>query len=84
VLLPIDVEKDFIEVPFVAGLRTTATELVRILLPKLPTPLSDRLVRHDDPALGQQLFHIAKIQGEAEVEPDGMSDDVLRKTKTFV
>jgi hypothetical protein len=69
VLLPLEFEKDLVEVPFVAQLRTTPTELVRNLLPGLPTPLMDRLVRHDHTACCEQRLDLPKAELEAEGEP---------------
>ncbi len=82
--LAVDREKDLIKMPFVARLRTAATQLVRILLAKFLTPLADRLVGHDDPTSGHQLFNIAIAEREAVVEPDRVRDDLGRKSIAFI
>jgi hypothetical protein len=48
--LPIDGEEHLIQVPFVTWSRPSAPELIGIGLPKLPTPLPDRFIGHDDSA----------------------------------
>jgi hypothetical protein len=39
--LTVDGQKDFIQVPFIPGLRATPTQAIGIILPKLATPLTD-------------------------------------------
>jgi hypothetical protein len=65
--LPIDGEEHLIKVPFVTWSRPSAPELIGIGLPKLPAPLPDRFIGHDDSAGEQQFFHIAVAEAEAEV-----------------
>jgi hypothetical protein len=67
VRLPIDGEEHLIKVPCVTWARASAPELMGIGLPKLPTPLPDRFIGHDDPAGEQQFFHIAVAEAAAEV-----------------
>ena len=52
--LPIDRKEDFIQMPLVAWLRASASELIGISLAEFPTPLADRLIGDDDPAREQQ------------------------------
>jgi hypothetical protein len=40
--------------------------------------LLDRLIRHKDSALGEQIFDISKAQTEAMVSPDCIADDLVR------
>jgi hypothetical protein len=70
--------------PFVTGLRTKASELMGILLAKLPTPFADRLIRHDDPTGEQEFFHIAVAEAEPVLEPDAMADDLDRKAVMLI
>jgi hypothetical protein len=51
--------------PLVAGPRTTATQLIHILLAKLVAPFPNRFIRHTHSALQQDFFHIAEAQAEA-------------------
>jgi hypothetical protein len=79
VMLALDCEKYLIHLPLVTRPRTAATELVGILLTKLPTPLPNRFIRHDHAAFKEELFHIAEAQAEAKVESYGVADDLHGK-----
>jgi hypothetical protein len=39
-------------------------------------PATNALIRNHNPALRQQVFHIAKAQGGSEVEPNRLLDDL--------
>jgi hypothetical protein len=69
-------EKYFIQMPLVTRLRATTSKLIGIWLPKLPAPLPDGFIRHDNTPGEQQLFDIAIAEAEAEVQPDAMADDL--------
>src|SRR5271169_4365496 len=62
--------------PFVAGAREPTTDPVGELLSKFARPLPHRFVADDDTARGQQLLHHAEAKREAEIQPDGMADDL--------
>jgi hypothetical protein len=47
-----------------------------------PTP--DRLVGDVKPSFGQQFLDVAVAQGEAEIEPDRVRDDLGREAMTAV
>lgn len=51
--LAIDLEKDFVSVPFVAWPRPSAAELIGVRLAELPSPLTDCFVGDDDAALSE-------------------------------
>jgi hypothetical protein len=76
--------EDLLEMPFVAGSWTAATQLMGILLPEFATPLPDGLVGHDDAADEQEFLHITIAQTETGVEPDPMADDLGRETVVLV
>src|SRR3954453_2084052 len=78
-LYPSNFEHDLIEMPFVADPGKSATDLVGEMLTELVRPLSDGFVGDDDAASRQQLLNHAKPEGEAEVQPDGMADDLGRE-----
>src|SRR5215471_10534033 len=82
--LAIDRQEDFIKMPFVPWLGASTLQLIRVILPKLATPLADRFVGHVDAAFEQQLLYIAVAQREAIVEPDPMADDLAGETVVFV
>src|SRR5262249_7745627 len=72
----IDGEKHLIQMPLVPWLGASTLQLIRVVLPKLQTPLADSLVRHVDAALEQEFLHVAITQREALVGPGAMADDV--------
>src|SRR5262249_20455214 len=71
--LPVDRQKDLVQMPLVPWLGASTLQLIRIVLPKLPTPLADGFMGDIDPAFEQQFLHVAIAQGEAVVEPDAMA-----------
>lgn len=73
---PGDLDGDFIEVPFIANPRQALPDLVREPLAKLRRPLPHRLVTDDDAAGGQHLLNHAQAEREAEVQPQGVADDL--------
>jgi hypothetical protein len=58
-LHPGNLERDLIQMPFVADLREAMTDLVGKLLAEFARPLSDGFVTDHDAAGGQQLLHHA-------------------------
>jgi len=54
--------------------------VVSINLAELEAPFSDRLIAESDTAHRQHLFNIAEAEGEAEVQPHGMTDDLGRES----
>jgi hypothetical protein len=71
-------------VPLVPTPRAAPAEFIGVHLPKLQAPLAHGFVGHDDPALGQKLFDIAKTEREAEIQPNSMADDFRRKAVASV
>src|SRR4051812_13709394 len=74
-----DHQAHFVEVPLVARTGQLAADLVGEVLAELARPLAHGLVAHVEAAGGQHLFHHAKAQRKAEVEPDGVADDLAWK-----
>jgi len=68
----------------IARLRTTATQPIGVILPKLPTPFADGFVGHGDTTFAQEFLHVAIAQGEAIVEPDAMTDNFTGKAVVLV
>src|SRR3712207_2961224 len=62
--------------PLVSGPRQPAPDLVGEALAELQAPLPYRLVADRDAAGCEDLVHMAQAQGRAEVEPDGIADDL--------
>jgi len=84
VMLTLNRQKHLIHMPLVAGPRTPATELIRILLTTLAAPLAEGLRRHDHSAFQQQLFHITEAQAEPKIQPHGVADDLCRKPMVLI
>ena len=82
--LAVDLEEDFIQVSLVARLRTTAAQLVSIDLAELETPLPQGFVGHVDAAGGEEFFDIAVAEGEPEIEPDSVGDNLSRVAVALV
>jgi hypothetical protein len=82
--LPMDREEDFIQMPRVAWLRASASELIGIGLAEFPTSLANCLIGDDDPAREQQFFDIAVAQAEPEIEPDRVADDLDWETVALI
>jgi hypothetical protein len=77
-------EYPLVEVPLVAGPRTAATELIRILLSEFAAPFANRFRAHDYTAFKQEFFNIAEAQAEPKVQPHGVADDLDRETMVLV
>jgi hypothetical protein len=75
VAFAVDGEKDFIQVPRVAGPGPPMPELIGVLLSKLAAPFTDGLVRHDHAACKQQLFDITVTETESIIEPHAVADN---------
>jgi hypothetical protein len=80
VLHPGDRQHDFVHVPLVPGCRQPAADLVGEHLAELQRPLADSFMADDDAARGQQFIDHPQAEREAEVEPNGMADDLGRET----
>ena len=52
--------------------------------PEASDPDPDRLVGHDDTALGEKFLDIAQAQREAQIEPNRVLDDRLREPEAVV
>src|SRR5262249_49769387 len=73
--------KDYFEVPLVLWLGASTLQLIRVVLPKFQTPLTDGFMADVDAAFEQQLLYIAVAQGKAVVEPDPMADDLISRVR---
>jgi hypothetical protein len=80
----IDGEKDFVQVPCVAGSGTPVPELMGIGVPELQAPLADGFVGHQDPTDEWPLVDIPIAQAEAVVQSDAVTDHVGWKTMVCV
>jgi len=85
-IMPYLVNRDahFIQVPRITWPGTPATEGMRIGLAKLAASLADGFVRYDHATDQQEFFPIAVAEREAEIQPDGMADDLPREAMMFI
>ena len=83
-LLTLNLHEDFVYVPDVTAPPKFPSNLPSVFCPELRAPEPDRLVGDDDSTLGEQVFDIPKAECESMVEPDTMTNDLGRKTMTFV
>src|SRR5215831_7523189 len=65
--------------PFVANPRKPTTDPVGERLAKFARPFPHRFVADDDAAGGQQLLDHTQTEREAEIQPDGVADDLARE-----
>ncbi len=70
-----DREEFLIQVPRTPRLWPSVSKLLGNGWAKLPAPLADRFIRHDDATGEEELFDVAVAETEAEIEPDAMADD---------
>ena len=64
ILLAVDFDDDFVEVPLIGGFGATVTNLIGIGLGKLPTPLADCFGANGDAAIEHHLLDILEAEGE--------------------
>jgi hypothetical protein len=74
-----DLERDLIEMPFVADAREPTTDPVGELLAEFARPLSHGFVAEDDAAGRQQLLYHTQPEREPEIQPDRVADDLGRE-----
>lgn len=83
-LLAFNLDDDFIEMPLIRRLRTTAANLVGIDLGKFEAPLADRFISNLDASIEHHFLDISETEGEGEIQPDAIGDDLGRKTMSFI
>ena len=78
------VHEELVEVPRIAQTTSSTPQLPSVVRTEFPTPLPNRLVGDNDPALGRKIFDITEAQAEPMIEPDGVADDLRRKSMSMV
>ena len=84
VLLALNSDNHFIEMPFICNVWAFVTKLIGILLPELPAPFPNRLICHLNPAIQHHFLNVSVAQGEGVVEPDAVADDFGGETMAMV
>jgi hypothetical protein len=75
ILLAIDSNEDFIQVPNIPQAALTPLQSSRLVWTELLTPQSNRFIRDDDSAFRENILNISEAQAETMVNPDGIADD---------
>src|SRR3954447_13760543 len=83
-LLAGNFEGNLVDIPFVSSRGQSAPDLVSERLAELEGLLPHALVADDDAAGGQHLLHHAQAEREAEIEPNGVTDDRGREAVTDI
>ena len=85
-IVPLLVNRDeyFIQVLLITRPGTPPTQLIGVLLAKLTTPFANSFVRDGYTTDEQDLFHIAVAERKAEIEPDGVANDLSGEAMMFV
>jgi hypothetical protein len=83
-LLAVDSNEDFVQVPNIAKATLTPLQFSGIVRTELPTPDSNRFIRDDDSPFHEKILDISEAQAETMVNPDGIADDFWRKTMTVI
>ena len=82
-LLTVDLCEDFIDNEYVAVSSLLSLQTTRIFGTKFDTPQPDRFATDSDTMLGDEIFDIS-VTWLYLVEPDGMRNDVRRKSVSFI
>jgi hypothetical protein len=79
--LPVAADRDdhLVKKPLAAWPRSPGAQIASELQPELQDPSPDCLVRNIQATFGQQLLDVAVAKREAQIEPDGVADDVRRE-----
>ena len=84
VVLAIQGDDHFIQVPFIAPSGLSAAQLMGEGLAELQAPLPQGLVGYEDTPGGESFFDVPKAQGEAKIEPDRVGDNLGREAVTAI
>ena len=76
----VDFQIDLVQMPRRARLRPTLSQLSRDHRSEMVHPTPNGLVRHLHSALRQQILDVAQAEGEPEVEPYRLMNDLRRET----
>jgi hypothetical protein len=74
-----DLQRNFAQMPLVAGSHSSSTQPCRKCGSELGAPLADGFVADDNPAFGEEILNVTKTEMEAKVQPHGVSDDLGRE-----
>ena len=80
----VDLQENFIQMPFITSSSTSSPEAIGIFLTEFVAPAPDRFVANHHTTCGHHLFYIPKAHAEPEVQPDAFRDDLFRESMPTV
>jgi len=83
-LLAVDRNDDFIEMPFVSVARGVSADPVGGVPPEFLRPSPNRFVADDDVARGEKIFDHSQAERKAKIEPDRIGDDFSGKAMAAI
>jgi len=84
VLFACDDDRNFVELPCVVELRRTSTNTAGEVPPEYLSSVSDGLVADDDSSRREHVLDHAKADGEAKIQPYGLTDHLGANAVTVV
>src|ERR1700738_3613262 len=79
-----EMNDDLVEMPYVMRRGRLAFQPARVVGAEFDRPASDRFAGYDNAALQQHFFDQTRAQRKTEIEPDGVCDDLGRKSVTLL
>src|SRR3954468_18221618 len=80
----VDLEEDFIQMPFIPGPSTTSPQTRSILFAKLLAPAPHRLIAEPYSPSRHHFFDIAEAHTEPEIKPNAVRNDRSRESMATV
>ena len=80
----VDLEKHFIQVPFVPQLGSSSLQFGGIRLAELVAPAADRLITDLHSTEGHHELDVSKAHAEVEIQPYALRDDLLGKAMAAI
>ena len=82
--LPGDPDDHLVEVPSRARAWAALPQLARDQRAEFQHPAPHRFIRDVEPTLGEQFLHVSVAQGEGEIKPDRVLNDLGRKAMAAI
>ena len=83
-LLAIDLYEDYIDVESVTVASMFSLQSSSVYSSEFDAPEADRFAADSDTAFSEKIFDISVAEIEAEVQPDGVADDIGRESMALV
>ena len=82
--LTVDGDDDLVEKPDIMAAWRFSLQAAGVIGAKFNGPASDRFIGYDNATLEQHFLNETQAQGKTKIEPDGVCDDLGRKSVTSV